>query len=84
MQVSANFGPRNGFYTTRTELGHPPLNFGGPCLFNPFVGRVFDALEQQTGQFGAVVGRKLRSLFVQLLDGATHDEGILPDVREVT
>lgn len=79
MKTSANLRPRNRLHAAGAILRHPALDFSGPSLFDAFIGRLLDALQEETRQFCAVIRRQFGSLLIEILDGATHS-AILADL----
>src|SRR5260221_5062602 len=72
MQSCPHLGPRYRLDTAGPVLSHAVLDLSGPCFLSAFVRRFLDALEQTTGELGAVFRGQLRGLLVQLLDSTAH------------
>jgi hypothetical protein len=68
VKVCTNFGPWDRSDMARAVLGHPALDLSSPCVFGPFVGLVFNALEQHSRKFRPVCGSQLGRSLVQLFD----------------
>jgi hypothetical protein len=83
MQVSTNFSPRNRFDPSGSILGYTPLDLGRPSFFDSLIRRFFDTFEELARELGAIFGRQMRGLFIELFHRTCHFDILPRNIRLV-